>query len=126
MVCGVKNMPANTKEVKFRLQSIKNTKKITKAMELVAAAKTRKAAASALETRLYHQLAWNAVEKILSTRRDFAEDNPTQRFFTNIEKPAHITIVAFTSNRGLCGAFNSNLIKLVLDYAQNSNETKVN
>lgn len=118
-------MPANTKEVKLRLQSIKNTRKITKAMELVSAAKTRRAVSAALETRLYHRLAWNVVEKILSARRDFAEDNPTRRFFEKAIDPKHITIVVFTSNRGLCGAFNANAIKLVLDYIQKTGKEKI-
>lgn len=118
-------MPANTKEVKLRLQSIKNTRKITKAMELVSAAKTRRAVSAALETRLYHRLAWNVAEKILSARRDFSEDNPTRRFFEKAIDPKHIIIVVFTSNRGLCGAFNANAIKLVLDYIQKTGKEKI-
>ena len=52
-------MGVNTKAIKRRIKSVTNTKKITKAMELVAAAKMRKAVEAAMNTRTYASLAWN-------------------------------------------------------------------
>jgi F-type H+-transporting ATPase subunit gamma len=109
-------MPANTKEVKLRLQSINNTKKITKAMELVAAAKMKKAVQGALQTRSYHDLAWDIVERLINSQLWFASISPVKRFFEEPREIKHSTLIVFSSNRGLCGAFNSNIIKLVLSY----------
>lgn len=111
-------MPANTKEVKLRLNSIKNTQKITKAMELVAGAKMRKAVEGAIRTRDYYNLAWQIAGQLTKTKNEDEKPDPNKRFFAKIDNPKHIAIVVFTSNRGLCGAFNSNIIKLVLSYIE--------
>lgn len=125
-------MASNTKEVKQRLNSIKNTRKITKAMEMVSAAKMRKAVASALSTRAYHAIAWGIVNRIRDAAAPMNENDPVKRFFdapkqrlsvikTSARQVEHAkalrtVIVAFTSNRGLCGSFNSNIARLVQKY----------
>ena len=119
-------MPANTKEVKIRLQSINNTKKITKAMEMVAAAKMRKAVEATLATRTYYSLTWEIVERLLDSRLFFAVYDKVKRFFEPMEKPKHFTLIVVTSNRGLCGAFNSNIIRLVLPFIQEHGQENVN
>ncbi|MDP6756273.1 MAG: ATP synthase F1 subunit gamma [Patescibacteria group bacterium] len=118
-------MPANTKEVKQRLQSINNTKKITKAMELVAAAKMRKATESALSTRSYHELAWAIVDRLLKSRLWFDSKSKVKRFFEEPKEVKHSTLIVFTSNRGLCGAFNANIIKLILPYLKEHGKENV-
>jgi len=112
-------MSANTKEVKQRLASIKNTRKITKAMELVAAAKMRKAVENAQTTRAYHRIAWGIVDRLLSSQLWFDSDSPVKRFFEQRADVGHETIIVFTSNRGLAGAFNANVIKQVASYIKN-------
>lgn len=107
-------MPANTKEVKLRLSSIKNTRKITKAMELVAAAKMRRAVEAALGTRAYHERAWGIVERLIDSRLWFDERNPIKRFFEPVEAGGVITLVLITANRGLAGAFTTNVVKRAL------------
>ena len=119
------NMPANTKEVKERLQSINNTKKITKAMELVAAAKMKKAVDNALQTRNYHELAWSIVDRLTNSHLWFSSINPVKRFFEEPENVKHTTLIVFTSNRGLCGAFNSNIMKLALPYLKDNPNTEL-
>ena len=119
-------MPANTKEVKQRLQSINNTKKITKAMELVAASKMRKSVESALKTRNYHSFAWGIVDRLINSQLWFSSISPVKKFFEEVKKDNnHTTLIVFTSNRGLCGAFNSAVIKLVLPYLQKNPNTEI-
>ncbi|MCX6756154.1 MAG: ATP synthase F1 subunit gamma [Candidatus Nomurabacteria bacterium] len=96
---------AGTKEIKRRIKSVKNTKKITKAMELVAASKMKRAVANALSSRLYASYSWDVLSS-LSTRLEevshpFFNDNGGERDL----------VVLITSNRGLCGAYNSQVIK---------------
>lgn len=101
---------AGTKEIKRRIKSIKSTKKITKAMELVAASKMKRAVASALASRLYAGYSWDILQSI-------AENAPKSKhpLFTDKEKKSgeteRVLIVLITSNRGLCGAYNAQIIK---------------
>jgi len=107
---------AQAKEIQHRLKSIKNTKKTTKAMELVAGAKMRKAVIGALDTRLYSTMTWSIMSRL---RKNLSEESykSLKHFFVQPEEqPKHVTIVVFTSNRGLCGAFNANVIKQILTY----------
>ena len=118
-------MPSNTKEVKQRLNSINNTRKITKAMELVAAAKMRKAVEAALKTRNYHALAWGIVDRLINSQLWFDSISPVKRFFENVSDIKHTTLIVFTSNRGLCGAFNSNIIRQVIPYLRENKNTEL-
>lgn len=120
-------MPLQGREIKNRLRSIKNSKKITKAMELVSAAKMRRAVGAALNTRTYANMIWDIMFRIVST----VELKPTdqvQRFFNlahNTEHPEKITLVVFTSNRGLCGAFNAHVMKKVTTFIQEHGREQV-
>lgn len=97
-------MPANTKIIKRRIKSVKNTKKITKAMEMVAAAKMRRAVEAALNTRTYAELAWDLLVKLSKSQKDKLPLLKTRE----VKK---LLVVLVTSNRGLCGSFNSNIIR---------------
>ncbi len=99
---------ANTKDIQRRIKSIANTKKITRAMEMVAAAKMRKAVDAALATRTYANLSW---ETLLNVTRGTANaTHPLLEVRKHTKKQA---IIVITSNRGLCGGFNSSLVSLV-------------
>lgn len=106
-------MAVNQREIKGRLRSIKNTSKITHTMELVAAAKMRRAVSSAVNSRTYSNLAWDMLRRLQSTV-DLADHADLARWFVAVPKPTKATIIVLTSNRGLCGAFNGNVIKLVM------------
>lgn len=116
---------ANAKEIKARIKSIKNTQKTTKAMELVSGAKMRKAVQAATGSRAYHSAAWTIANRL---RKNAGSDVDTSvmRFFEdskedgdgNTADGGKTLILAFTSNRGLCGAFNSNIVKKVIAHAQ--------
>lgn len=96
---------AGTKEIKRRIKSVKNTKKITKAMELVAASKMKRAVSSTLASRLY---ASYSVEILSSVAENI--EKSAHPFF-NLREEGKNLIVLITSNRGLCGGYNSQIIK---------------
>ena len=105
-------MGVNTKIIKRRIKSVRNTRKITKAMEMVAAAKMRRAVESALQTRTYAKLAWDLLVTLSKTQKTavpLLEVRPVQR----------LLIILVTSNRGLCGSFNSNIIRKIAEQVQN-------
>lgn len=104
---------AGTKEIKRRIKSVKNTKKITKAMELVAASKMKRSVANALASRLYASYSWEFLTS-LSGRMD----EIIHPFFAG-NKAEKILIVLITSNRGLCGAYNSQIIKKTIQMLRN-------
>ncbi len=97
-----------TKEIKRRIKSVKNTKKITKAMELVAASKMKRAVSSTLASRLY---ASYSAEMLSSISKNLEENKHP---FFNEREEGKTLIVLITSNRGLCGGYNSQIIKKAL------------
>ena len=103
---------ASTKEVKRRIKSVKSTQKITKAMELVAASKMKRAVASTLASRLYAEYSW---EVLASIGRNVEEI--THPLFVEREAK-NILLVLITSNRGLCGSYNVQVIKKALGLLQ--------
>ena len=96
---------ASTKEIKRRIKSVKSTKKITKAMELVAASKMKRAISQTLASRLYSSYSWELLTS-LSERLE----NTTNKFFVENKNTKNL-FVLITSNRGLCGGYNSQIIK---------------
>lgn len=100
---------ATTKELRGRIKSIKNTSKITKAMELVSAAKMRRAQEQALGGRSYSQ----AINKVLENIS--ARINPESHPLLSREEDSKEAILLISTNRGLCGSLNTNLFKKVFD-----------
>jgi len=100
------------KVIRKRIQSVKNTRKITRAMKLVAAAKLRRAQDAIIAARPYSA----ALARVVSELSGVAGKEAHPLFE---ERPAkRAAIVAITSDRGLAGAFNANVIKAVERYAQ--------
>ena len=98
----------STKEIKNRIRSMESTKQITKAMEMVAASKLRKAQAQVLLSRPYFEILHQTINEIVDTNRDFSSPYLTQR---PVKKIAYVVIAG---NRGLAGGYNSNILKLVM------------
>lgn len=102
-----------TKEIKRRINSVKNTKKITKAMELVSASKMKRAVSSTLRSRLYAKYSWDILTSISNS-----EGKVIHPLFTKREKKEgereSILLMLITSNRGLCGAYNAQIIKTAI------------
>lgn len=96
---------ATLREIKGRINSIRNTEKITRAMKMVAAVKFRKAQENILSARPYAYKLTDIIKTVIPTLEDFQHELLTQR---EIKK---VCLVVVTSDRGLCGSFNTNLIK---------------
>lgn len=105
---------AGTKEIKRRINSIKNTKKITKAMELVSASKMKRAVSSTLASRLYAEYSWEVLTSIAESVKELSHP-----LFSEREEVKNILLVLITSNRGLCGAYNTQVIKKVVALLKN-------
>ncbi|MEQ8903663.1 ATP synthase F1 subunit gamma [Ekhidna sp.] len=97
---------ANLKEVKGRIQSVVSTQQITKAMKMVAAAKLRRAQDRIIQMRPYSQKLSEIIQNVSAGGTD-AGDNP----FSEERAIERVLIVVVSSDRGLCGAFNSSVFK---------------
>lgn len=111
---------ASTKEIKNRIKSIKNTKKITKAMELVAASKMRRAVATALASRSYAGYSWE-----LLTSLSGKLDDVKHVFFDPSPSLGRTLIVLVTSNGSLCGGYNAQAIKKALQILKQNTEKEI-
>jgi F-type H+-transporting ATPase subunit gamma len=98
-----------TKEIRMKIRSVQNTRKITKAMEMVAAAKMRKAQERMRMARPYG-------EKIRNIAAHISHANPEYRhpFLVNRDSVKRIGLIVVTTDKGLCGALNTNLLRAVL------------
>jgi len=102
----------STKEIKNRIRSMESTKQITKAMEMVAASKLRKAQAQVLTSRPYFEILYNTINEIVDANHDFSSPYLTKQ---QGEKAAYVVIAG---DRGLAGGYNSNILKLVMHEIQ--------
>ena len=99
-----------TKEIRVKIRSVQNTRKITKAMEMVAASKMRKAQERMRMARPY-------AEKIRNVAANISHANPEYRhpFLVSRDTVKRVGIIVVTTDKGLCGALNTNLLRLVLN-----------
>ncbi len=96
---------ASLRDIRKRITSVRSTQKITKAMKMVAAAKLRRAQESILAVRPYATKTFEMLSSL--AQRASAEAHPLLAF----RDPKRVEVVVFASDRGLCGAFNMNLIQ---------------
>jgi len=97
----------NLKEVRTRISSVKSTQQITSAMKMVAASKLRRAQNAILQMRPYAAKLKEILQN-LSASLDSGDDSS---IYSEQREPGKVLLVAVSSNRGLCGAFNANVIK---------------
>jgi len=102
----------STKEIKNRIRSMESTRQITKAMEMVAASKLRRAQAQISASRPYFQILRTTIRDITQTNRDFSSPYLKER---EVKKVMYIVIAG---DRGLAGGYNSNILKLVMSEIQ--------
>lgn len=102
---------ATTRDIKRRIKSVGNTKKVTGAMQMVSAAKMRRAVEATLRTRAYADLSWATVLNLSKAAN--GNNGPLHPFFNTRKNIRKVGIILISSNRGLCGAFNAALIKKV-------------
>ncbi|MFW5885096.1 MAG: ATP synthase F1 subunit gamma [Patescibacteria group bacterium] len=113
-------MANSTKEIQRRIKSVKNTQKITGAMEMVAASKMKKEVDRVLAIRNYAYSAWNILANLSKSLRRY------QHGLLEAREVRRVLIVLITSNRGLCGSYNSQLINKVMKQVKNPSLIKIN
>jgi F-type H+-transporting ATPase subunit gamma len=101
---------AGSKEIRTKIKSVENTRKITKAMEMVAAAKMRKAQERMRAARPYG-------EKIRSVAANLSHANPDYKhpFLVKRDVVRNIGVIMVTSDKGLCGGLNTNVMRLMVN-----------
>jgi F-type H+-transporting ATPase subunit gamma len=99
-------MSGKLKEVRERIKSVQSTQQITKAMKMVSASKLRRAQQAITEMRPYA----NRLDKMMKNIVANLEGDINSPY-VKVREPKKVAIVVITSNRGLCGAFNTNIIK---------------
>ncbi len=104
-------MPSSSRDIKRRIRAIGNTRKITKAMEMVAASKMRRAVQAVLATRAYSSAGWRVMQELAANTDP--EKHPLLQKRDGIKK---VGLVLIASNRGLCGGFNRVIIDRVAEY----------
>jgi F-type H+-transporting ATPase subunit gamma len=97
----------STKEIKNRIRSMESTRQITKAMEMVAASKLRRAQNQILASRPYFQILSATIQDILKNNRDFSSPYLKERPVTKV------MYIVIAGDRGLAGGYNSNILKMV-------------
>jgi F-type H+-transporting ATPase subunit gamma len=110
---------ASLRDLKLRIRSIKSTQKIARAMEMVSAAKMKKAQQQALMGRPY----LNKLREVMSSLIFSSEPRLTHPFLEQTNKSGRVAYIIITADRGLCGAFNTNVVKMSLE-AFTKNEVK--
>ena len=100
---------AGSKEIKTKIKSVQNTRKITKAMEMVAASKMRKAQERTRAARPY-------AEKIRNVAAHLSHANPEYRhpYLVTRDTSKKVGIIVVTADKGLCGGLNTNVLRMAL------------
>jgi len=112
---------ATAREIKRRIRSVDNIGQITRAMEAVAASKMKRAQDQVLSTRTYAQKAWEVLTHLASQWTADEAMHP----LLQVRPVGTMGLVLITSDRGLCGAFNHNMIRQALEYIEAAGETPV-
>lgn len=112
-------MASGLQYIRKRIKSIKNTRQVTKAMEAVAASKMRKSVEKALKSREYAMLAAEMIENL--TRQGVAAHHPLVKKYAGKK----ILVLLITSDRGLCGGFNAQIMKSMMEYAKKQDMEKI-
>ena len=100
-------MAQGMQDIKRRIRSVQSTMKITKAMELVSSAKLKRSRDKLDETRPYFETIVASIQEILENTRGIKHPMLEKR---DVKKVAYVVV---TADRGLCGGYNSNVLKLV-------------
>ena len=110
---------ANLKEIRNRIASVSSTMQITSAMKMVSAAKLKKAQDAITAMRPYSDKLTELIQDLSASA-----DTDQRNLFAAVRQEEKILLVAITSNRGLCGAFNTNIIKETLRLSKEEFEGK--
>lgn len=106
---------ASTREIKRRIRSVKNIRQITMALEAVSASRVRRATADAVRARAYANAAMQVLVNVASASQSTSALHP---LLAQREQVGTITVALITSNRGLSGAYNTNIIRAARHFTQ--------
>jgi F-type H+-transporting ATPase subunit gamma len=110
---------ASTKEIRSKIKSVQNTRKITKAMEMVAASKMRRAQERMRNARPYS-------EKIREIAANLAQANPEYRpTYMVVREVKNIGTILVSTDKGLCGGLNTNILRLITNQVREMQEKKI-
>lgn len=104
---------ATLRDIKRRIKGVKNTQQITKAMKMVAAAKLRRAQENIINSRPYSRKISEVLSHLLKIEKNISNPLITER------KTENVALIVITSDRGLCGSFNMNVIRYAEDFLKN-------
>ena len=107
----------STKEIKNRIRSMESTKQITKAMEMVAASKLRRAQAQVQNSRPYFEILYTTIQDLLQKTKDLTSPYLEKR------EGKKVLYIVIAGDRGLAGGYNSNILKLVMAQIQDKDAT---
>ena len=117
---------ANILDIRRRIRSVVNTRQITKAMKTVSAAKLRRAQEAALAARPYAQMLTNVLKSLMS-RTDIYDPRTGEPLHGLLAERAenNILLIVVTGDKGLAGAFNTNILKLAFKFIQSKSEQNI-
>ena len=104
---------ATLREVKNRIRSVKNIAQITRALEAVSASRVRRAQARVLASRAFAEKAWEILVNIQAASKSL----PLHPLLTSREEVNRVMVVVITSDRGLAGAYNTNILRVAQRFA---------
>jgi F-type H+-transporting ATPase subunit gamma len=104
---------ATAREIRRRIQSIRNLGQVTRALQAVAASNVRKAQAAVLATRAYAHAAWQVIVHLGEATDETL--HPLLTYRTPVE---HTLVLLISGDRGLCGAYNQNVVRTALDFVK--------
>ena len=104
---------ATAREIKRRIQSVRNLGQVTRALQAVAASNIRKAQSAVLATRAYANAAWDVIVNLGATT-----DQTLHPLLTRHSPVTRILIVLISGDRGLCGAYNQGIVRVARDFAK--------
>ena len=111
---------ASAREMRLRIRSVKNIAQVTRALQAVSASKVRKAVQAVSATRPYAEQAWKVLTHLVRTT---GHTSLTSHCLNPREKVKNILVILITSDRGLAGAYNTNIMRNTLlhfkDFSQN-------
>src|SRR5438477_5111255 len=109
----------NVLDIRRRIRSVKNTRQITKAMKMVSAAKLRRTQERALSARPYAQMLTNVLKSLVSRAEIYDPETGEPRHPLLARRPErNILLIVVSGDRGLAGAFNTNMLKAAARFLQ--------
>jgi F-type H+-transporting ATPase subunit gamma len=116
----------NVLDIRRRIRSVVNTRQITKAMKTVSAAKLRRAQESALAARPYSQMLTNVLKSLVARADVYDPITGEPRHPLLVERPEkNILLIVVTGDKGLAGAFNTNILKIVSKFIESKPEQNI-